>query len=230
MKTIHLLKKLEQYPLFTENDVIKLIKKSPAYTRTLLYRLHRNAYIYRIERGKYTVHADALIFASYLATPSYISLSTALRYYNMIQQQPYSIFVMSPVPRKKVMFRGIPILFITIKSSTLFGYKKERYNDFDIFMADPEKVLIDSLRYKLPLSDIVQALDTPEIDFGRLSDYAYRLGNTSLIKRLGYVLEKKKGLSYGLAAQDHNYIPLDYLGKKKGKKDKKWKLIINTEL
>ena len=36
MKTIQLLKRLEAYPLFTQNDVSKLVNKSPKYVKTLL--------------------------------------------------------------------------------------------------------------------------------------------------------------------------------------------------
>ena len=105
MKTINLLKKLETYPLFTENDAAKIVNKSAKYIRTLLYRLHKQGLINRIEKGKYTLYHDAMIFASYLATPSYLGLWTALRHYNMIQQQPLGIFIVSSIPKKKHKIR-----------------------------------------------------------------------------------------------------------------------------
>jgi len=228
VKTINLLKKLERYPLFTENDAAKIVNKSPKYIRTLLYRLHKLGLINRIERGKYTVHNDAMIFASYLATPSYLGLWTALRYYNMIQQQPFGIFVMSSIQKKSIKLHNTEIIFVYSKH--LFGYKKERYDDFDIFMSEREKALVDSLLFKIPLSYINQALDDEEMDFKKLSEYAIKTKNKSLIKRLGYMLETEKGSSFGLKAMDNNYVRLDYLGNKKGKKNRKWKLIINIKL
>lgn len=224
MKTIHLLKRLERFPLFTESDVAKIINKSPKYVRTLLYRLKKQSLIQRIERGKYTIHEDPLIFASHIAIPSYLSLWTALRYYSMTQQQPTSFFVLSPIKRKDI--KELNINFLSTKH--MFGYKKERYSDFDIFIADPEKTIIDSLLFKVPLEDIDIALDEGNIDFKKLSEYAKKTKNKSLMKRLGYLLEKKKNKSYGIKALDRNYVLLDYLGKKKGKKDKKWRLIINN--
>jgi len=225
VKTINLLKKLERYPLFTENDIAKIVNKSHKYIRTLLYRLHKQGLINRIEKGKYTLHHDAMIFASYLATPSYLGVWTALRYYNMIRQQPFSVFVVSCIPKKSIKFYNTNIIFIYTKR--LFGYKKERYNDFDIFISEREKALVDSLLFKIPLSYISQALDNGEIDFKKLSEYAIKTKNKSLIKRLGYMLESRKGSSFGLKAMDGNYVKLDYLGNSKGKKDTKWKLIIN---
>ncbi len=109
----------------------------------------------------------------------------------------------------------------------MFGYKKERYSDFDIFMAEPEKAIIDLLLFKVPIDDVKLALEKEDLDFNKLSEHAKKTKNKSLMKRLGYLLEQKKSSSYGLKALDNNYILLDYLGKKKGIKDKRWRLIIN---
>ena len=226
MKSIELLKRFEHYPLFTENDVAKIVNKSPKYVRTLLYRLHKQRYIKRIEKGKYTVHEDPLIFSSYIAVPSYHSIWTALRYYNMTQQQPFGIFVMTPMPKQAIKLDNTEIRFISTKH--MFGYKKERYNDFDIFVANREKAIVDSLLFKLPIQDIIQALEDTEINCQRLAEYAKKTGNKSLMKRLGYLLESTKGYSYGLRAFDNNYIRLDYLGKHKGKRETRWKLILNA--
>ncbi len=228
MRKISLLKRLEQYPLFTENDVAKIVNKGSAYVRKLLYRMCKEGLITRLEKGKYTVYADPLIFASYLSIPSYLSLWTAFRYYNMTQQQPYRIFVISSVPKKPLEIQNAEIIFK--KSKHMFGYKKERYADFDIFMAEPEKAIIDAFLFKIPISDIVKALDEYKFNFEKLSAYAKKTGNISLMKRLGYILEKKKRNSYGLGPKDSNYVLLDYLGVKKGKKNAKWKLIINCEI
>lgn len=228
MKTIQLLKRLEKYPLFTENDVSKIINKSSKYVRTYLYRMNIQGLIKRIEKGKYTLYDDAMIFASYITVPSYLSLWTALRYYNMTQQQPTDIFVMSKTSRKSIQYQSTKIIFINTKH--MFGYKKERYSDFDIFIAEREKAIIDSLLFRIPLNDVNEALNHEEINIHKLAKYAKQTKNKSLVKRLGYLLEHKKGNTFGLKAIDNNYVKLDYLSKNKGKKDKKWKLLVNAEL
>src|SRR3989338_4946809 len=130
MKTIHLLKILERYALFTENDASKIINKSPEYVKTLLYRLNKQNLIKRIEKGKYTLYDDPLIFSSQIVMPSYLSLWTAFRFYNMTQQQPFGLFVMCPISKKKLRFQNSDIMFF--KTKHMFGYRKERYGDFDI--------------------------------------------------------------------------------------------------
>lgn len=226
MALYELMKILERYPLFTQNDVAKLTNKGEKYIRTMLYRLAKKSRIKRVEKGKYTMHEDAMIFASHISKPSYLGLWTAFRYYNWTQQQPFSFFLLSPVSRKRIKFDNTEMIFI--KNKHMFGYKKERYGDFDIFISDKEKTIIDGLLFHLPIDDIKTGLDDEDLDFEKLAEYANRTKNHSLIKRLGYLLEKKKGNNYGLKSKDNNYITLNYLGKNKGKKDKKWKLILNT--
>jgi len=222
MNAILLLKQLDLFPIFTEKDVLKITKTTKKYARTLLSRLLKKGYIYRIERGKYSLYDDPLIFASHLAKPAYLSLWTALRYHNLTQQQPQNIFVMVKSPKRKITLPNTTINFIVTKH--IWSYKTERYRDFDIFMAEPEKAIIDCLLARLPIEYIIEAIElnpAPQ----KLAEYAKKTKNRSLIKRLGYLLEKYKQNSYGLKPLDYNYIPLDYTNKK-GKRDKKWRLIL----
>lgn len=222
MNTIKLLKHLDQYPVFTEKEVFTLIKTTKKYARTLLSRMQKKKYIYRIERGKYSLYDDPLIFSSHLTKTSYLSLWTALRYHNLTQQQPQNVFVMVKSPKRKIKLPNTAINFIVTKQ--LWGYKKERYRDFDIFMAEPEKAIIDSLLAHLPLEYIAEAVELHQAP-QKLAEYAQKTKNSSLIKRTGYLLEKYKKNTYGLKPLDYNYIHLDY-SKRRGKKDKKWRLIV----
>ncbi len=222
MNTIRLLKQLDLYPIFTEKEVLKITKTTKKYVRTLLSRLLKKGYIYRIERGKYSLYDDPLIFASHSAKPSYLSLWTALRYHNLTQQQPQNIFVMVKSAKRKITLPNATINFIVTKQ--FWGYKTERYRDFDIFVAEPEKAIIDGLLARLPIEYISEAIELNQ-NPQKLAEYAKKTKNRSLTKRLGYLLEKYKQNSYGLKPLDYNYVPLDYT-KRKGKKDKKWRLIL----
>ncbi len=222
MNTILLLKQLDLYPVFTEKDVLKITKTTKKYARTLLSRLQKKGYIHRIERGKYSLYDDPLVFSSHLAKPSYLSLWTALRYHNLTQQQPQNVFVMVKSAKRKITLTNAAIHFIVTQH--FWGYKTERYRDFDIFMAEPEKAIIDSLLAHLPAEYIIEAIELCQ-NPQKLARYAKKTKNSSLIKRLGYLLEKYKHDSYGLKPLDYNYVHLDYT-KRKGKKDKKWRLIV----
>jgi len=232
IEKIELLKDLGNYPLFTFNDFVRIMGVSIEYARTMLYRMKKEGLVFYIERGKYTIHDDPLIFASYISVPSYISFWTALRFYNLTEQLPIEIMLAVPEYRKPIKFMDIPITFTKI--SEFWGYKKVRYGKFDIFMAEKEKCIIDSLLVKkIPLDEIFNILQTGELNNKRLIEFAMKTKNKSVMKRLGYMIE-----SCGVDASrlqekinsDRNYILLDWNFPKKGKRNTKWKLIINRVL
>lgn len=230
MDKIKLLETLKTYPLFTFNDFIRITKKKKEYVRTLLYRLRKQGLIYKIEKEKYTLYDDPIIFASYIQIPSYISFWTALRFYNFTEQLPRTIMVASPKSRKEIIFLETKIKFIKIKN--FFGYKKERYRDFNIFIGEKEKVIIDCFLIKsVPLDEVIKAIESKELDKNKLIKYAIMVKNKSLIKRIGYLMENLGYECKKLEKHiDNNYIPLDSTFNLKGKRNKKWKIIVNRKI
>lgn len=230
MKKIEVIKILGRRPLFTINDFVRITTRKPEYSRTCLYRLKKERLVFQIERGKYTVFDDPMIFSSHIIIPSYISFWTAFRFYNFTEQLPVEIMVASPKSKRTIEFQKTRIRFF--KTKHVWGYKKQRYRDFDIFVAEKEKCIIDSLLLKnAPFDEIVKAIGTKEFEPEKLVEYAARTKNKSLMKRLGYVMENFGLETEELIAQlDNNYILLDWNGGKRGEKNKKWKVIVNKHL
>jgi predicted transcriptional regulator of viral defense system len=229
MKQIDILNLMRTRPLFSINDLSRVLRKKPEYVKLVAYRLEKKGMIKKIERGKYTVHDDPMIFSSHIIVPSYIGLWTAMRFHNLTEQQPKEIMVISPKPKNSVRFEGTTITFTKLKH--FWGYKKERYREFDIFMAEKEKTIIDGLlTKKIPLDEILNAVKSG-LDTTKLMDHTLRTGNSSLAKRIGYLLDHL-GMDPErlLSIIDNNYISLDPHYKKSGTKNDKWKLIINRRL
>lgn len=227
MNAIHLLKALESYPLFTINEFIRITRSSAKYARNHLYRLMKARLIFQIQNGKYTVHTDPMIYASYITIPSYISFWTAIRHYSLTEQLPNDIMVASARPKKQLISQGIKIKFYKLKE--MWGYKKERYAGVDIFIAEKEKAIVDAMLLKnMSFDETAKAISSKEIDANKLIEYSTKAGSKSAMKRIGWLLEH-----YGFNADalpgkiDNNYIALDWDMAKRGKKDKKWKIIIN---
>lgn len=228
MKKISLLKRLEQYPLFTLNDLAKITQKKPEYNRLLLHRLMKDNLIRRIEKSKYTTHEDPIIYASHIITPSYISLWTALRYYDITTQLPLVTTVMTAKNKRQI--RGDTETIEFAKTKHMWGYSKINYQGFEVFMADKEKTAIDGLlTMKLPMDEINNAVK--ECDTKKLAEYALKTKNRSVIKRIGYLMEHNNmNTSILFANVNENYIPLDGNLPKKGPKNKGWKIVVNTKL
>jgi predicted transcriptional regulator of viral defense system len=138
--------------------------------------------------------------------------------------------IASPKSKKTIDFQGTKIRFF--KTKHMWGYKKQRYMDFDILVAEKEKCIIDSLLIKnIIFDEIVKAIGTKEFDSKKLVEYAIKTKNKSLMKRIGYLMGK-----FGFETEelikhlDNNYILLDWNGIKKGERNKKWKIIVNRRL
>lgn len=237
MKKIKLIRELEEYPVFDLKTVQTIIKKSRNYTKLVLSRLKKEGLIFKILKNKYTTCKEAFVVASNITWPCYLSFWTALRYYNLTEQLPTAIFVITTrAGKKEIIFNKTRIIFAKVKPNYFFGFTKEKYNSFDIFMADPEKAIIDSVLFrKISFSEISSIFknNLNKINKKKFIGYLLRIKNKALIKRFGFLLDNfnldisDKVKDY---VCDYNYVPLDYAIEKKGKKNKKWKIIENVKL
>src|SRR3989344_7647316 len=193
MNTISLLKELRGYAVFDNSIVSAIVGKTTPYVNLILYRLKNRKYIIELERDLYTVQDDPLVIASQSVWPCYISFWTALRHHNLTEQLPQSIYVITTRQKKnKINFQGKEIKFIVVKPAFFFGYKKERIGKFDIFIAEPEKAIIDSILFnKISTSEIFEILrnNKEDLDFDKLMHYALKINKNSLIKRIGYMCD-----------------------------------------
>jgi predicted transcriptional regulator of viral defense system len=234
MNTIQVLKRLATYPTFNVNTVANIIEKDSPYTRLYLNRLKQRKIVHQLQRNVYTVQDDPLVIASRISWPSYISLWAALRYHNLTEQLPHTITVITTQmkSRREISLPNTRFIFEHIRPVWFFGFTKITISDFEVFMAEPEKALIDALLLKrISVSEIYSILLThlKDLSTGRFIDYILKTQNHALAKRFGWMLcslgaqnaEKLKQLTYG------TIIPLDYSRPCKGKKDSRWGLIIN---
>ena len=237
MKQIDIIKNLEKYPVFDLKIVKEIIEKDSDYAKLVVHRLKKNKLIFEIEKNKYTTNKDPVVIASNIIWPSYISCWSAFRYYNITEQLPQIISVMTTRKRKKkeVSLYNTKIVFTKIKPKYFFGYRRERYQNFNIFIANKEKALIDSaLLKKVSFSEIcsIMKINIKSINIDLLVKYLLKIKNKTLIKRFGFLLDKSGIDKYNRFKKiiDFKYVPLDYAVPTEGKRDKKWRVIDNVGL
>lgn len=237
MKKLELIRELEKYPVLSLKTVKETIKKDSRYAKLVVYRLKKEKLIFEIEKNKYTLQKDPLVVASNITWPSYVSCWPALRYYNLTEQLPQVIFIITTRARKnrEINLDNSKIIFIKTKPKYFFGYKKERYGNFNIFIADKEKALIDSALFrKISFSEISEIVknNRDELNENIIINYLIKIKNKALIKRFGFLLDKIGADNYDKLGKfiDFKYIPLEYAIKAKGGKNKKWKIIENVKL
>jgi predicted transcriptional regulator of viral defense system len=236
MKKLELLRELAKVPVFSNKTVRDLTGKSGQYTRLVVHRMKREKLIREIERNKYTLHEDPLLIASSITWPSYISCWAALSHHHLTEQLPTAIHVVTTRSRKRreIEFGHARIVFIKTTPSRFFGFEKIQMGGLEVFMAEPEKALIDSaLFHRASFSEISEMVEKnlESIDAEKLLDYLIRVGDGATARRFGYLLEhlgiesrKKLGKFVG-----KSYTVLDYALPAGGRRDERWMVIDNVD-
>lgn len=110
----------------------------------ILQRLEKSQILKRVEKGKYIFsfreHSDYEL-ANFLLNPSYISLESALSFYGILPQFPYTITSITPLKTKKMIYTNKEFEFVHIEKKYFLGFiKKDNF-----LIATPEKALLDEL-------------------------------------------------------------------------------------
>ncbi|MGD9081677.1 MAG: hypothetical protein PVG96_20195 [Desulfobacterales bacterium] len=153
----------------------------------VLVRIKRNMYVRR-EVWNTAGRDEKFMIANLGQTPSYISLMTALDYYEITTQLQRDFFESIAVKRtKEIQIDDSLFRYSKITSALYFGFEKEK----DFFIATPEKALLDAFylisygRYALDISAVdAEKLDGEEIK--RLSK-EFPLKTQNMLKAHGYL-------------------------------------------
>jgi predicted transcriptional regulator of viral defense system len=223
------------YPTFNVNIVASIIGKDTTYAKVYLNRLKNRGVVRQLQRNVYTVQSDPLIIASRIVWPSYISLWAALRYHNLTEQIPNNVSVVTTRAKscRNIHLTNTMIVFERVRPDWFFGFSKIKINDFEIFMAEPEKALIDAVLLKrISVTEIYSILkgDLKHLSSEKIIDYVLRMQNKALAKRFGWMLSSL-GCKNAKKLERITYktiIPFDYSRPVYGREDKKWGVIVNA--
>jgi len=237
MKSTELLEHFRGEPTFTIKQFNAVNGGSPGYSRLYIHRLKNAGKIHEVRSGIYTTVGDPFIISSRIVWPSYISFWSALRYHNLTEQLPHAIWIITTKYQRKSSTRILNTdLYITVtKPQWFFGYEKIAKDGYEVFIANPEKAIIDSLLFsKISISEIFQIISNNKkaLRWSKLIKYALQTGNGALIKRVGYLLDVL-GHDYIRISRNHIYGPITPLQPglhAKGNLNRKWKLLVNVRL
>lgn len=224
--------------VFSAAEAKSVLQLSTNSTKQILFSLRKKGWIKKVARGFYELSVegiegseDAVSIASQLVWPSYLSLWSALNFYGFTEQVPQTLFFVTTSRGRKIKISGVECRFYHISNNRFFGYEKSGR----ISIAEKEKAVIDSLYFlsEIPFDEIEKAFEQGKsLDKERLIDYALKMKSKSLIKRLGFLMEKNKLFPLGakknlLKKIGRGYSLLDPASVKNEKYNKEWKLIIN---
>ena len=153
----------------------------------LLLRLKKNIYVRR-DVWNVANKEDKFRLANLGQSPSYISLMTALDYYEITTQVQQDFFESVAVRRtKEIQVNGSVFRYSKINERLFFEFKKEN----GIFIANPEKALLDAFylmsygRYTIDIS----ALDADKLDRKIIKQLSreFPLKTQNMLNKHGYL-------------------------------------------
>jgi len=181
---------------FGFQDISNALGITHASARIAAHRYVKNGVVIRIKPNIFVLAEKWNNFrveekfqtANLLQVPSYISLTTALEYYEITTQIQRNYIECVSIRRSfSKIINGLTVRFSKVSESLYFGFEKNN----NVYIAQPEKALIDSVyltslgRYSLD----VAAINENRLDQKILTKMveAYPLRTKNLMRNYGFV-------------------------------------------
>ena len=229
---------------FSFEDAARTSTLTHQSLKVLLSRMETEGLVERIEKGKYLIiplgarkgeyTVNEYIIGSQLIQPAVIAYWSALNYHGFTEQIPGTVFIQTTSRKKQQNpeIFGIKYRIVRVVSKKLFGVENAWIGDVAVKITDPEKTVVDCLdkpQYCGGIAEAAKALNK-DLDPDKLKRYAADIGNSAVIKRLGYLCDKL-GTRIDIKPEhlSRNYPLLDPSMHGKGRLNRKWKLIENID-
>jgi len=200
MKYIELRENLKDFIIFTSQDIKKI---EPNFDLRRLYEWQQKNYIKKVKRGYYIfsdlkINEKTLYFiANKIYKPSYISLESALSYYNLIPESVYTIISASSGKTNNFSNNIGQFSYRQLKSVLMFGEELIKYKNQNIKMASSEKALLDYFYLNPHLkneNDFYEMRFNKEtfqekVNIEKLNNYLKYFKNKNLEKRIKKLLK-----------------------------------------
>jgi len=201
MKYVRLRQLFNDFTVFSLNDIRQV---EPGFHRRRLNEWQSKGYIKKIIKEYYffaekSIHERVLFeIANRIYKPSYVSLETALSYYQLI---PESVFGTTSISTKQT-YNFLTVLgdfrYRTVKPDFFWGYEIIPYEQSVYKIAEPEKALLDYLylNWNLRSNTDFESLRFNEdvffqrIDLDKLKVYSHKFAQKTLIVRLNRFLQQ----------------------------------------
>jgi predicted transcriptional regulator of viral defense system len=237
---------------FMHSDVERITGLSSASARSLIRHAVDRGVVSRLEPGLFVLVPPELGRATEFAGNPYvvarlltageeyfISHASAMELHRMVTQPQFVIFTSTTKRLRNRNIHGAEFRFVLVRREDVFGLTTQWISKQDsVRVSDIERTVIDGLHLPAYCGGITEVakglwLRRNDVNPERLIEYALRLGNGAVVRRLGYLLEL-----YGLAAPEElqrichslsaTYAVLDPMLPAEGTYVSGWRLRVNV--
>ena len=238
---------------FTVRDAAAALNMSASRTGRFLAYLTSRGWLARVRRGLYTAvpleaadpaawTADPWVVAAEVFAPCYVGGWSACEHWGLTDQLFRDVVVISTrwLRDRTPSIQSTTYRVKVIKPERMFGTRGVWRGGVRVDVSDPARTVLDVLddpglgggiRH---VGDVAREWFEGELrDDGRLLEYAARLGNRSVYKRLGFLIERLELpagdiLEEAERRMSRGVIRLDPSGPKGGRRVPRWNLIANV--
>jgi predicted transcriptional regulator of viral defense system len=194
--------------VFSIEEAQKVAGKGYSATFHELRRLTKAGWLVKLNAGKYAIvpssagqealpEANRLVIAREMvgSAPYFVSHDSAFEIHNMLTRPVTSVIITTPRRLLARTILKVPYRFVAARSKEMWGYSLSWVAPAEqVQVSDPERTILDGLaRPELcgGVSEVATGLRIwkDDLDWEKLVDYARRLGNQAVAKRLGYLIE-----------------------------------------
>ncbi|MCK4579857.1 MAG: type IV toxin-antitoxin system AbiEi family antitoxin domain-containing protein [Dehalococcoidia bacterium] len=240
---------------FTPREAANLLGLDIARAQRFLAYLTAAGWLTRIRRGLYATvpldvaepiswREDPWIVAAKVFSPFYIGGWSACEHWGLTDQIFKETVVISgkTIRRRRIEIQGVPFYIRGVDRDKIFGTDTVWRGQTRVFVSDPTRTIVDVLddpgigggiRH---VADVLEAyLSHERRNDSLFVEYAHKLGNRTVFKRLGYLLEARKANDVALIKACHEAISsgislLDPSAPRKGRFVRRWNLCVNIAL
>lgn len=237
--------------IFGLKDIVDELGCSYAYAKDMARNLGKKKWVVNLRRGaylivpleagvegKYTEHE--FVVGSHLVEPYYVAYWSALNFYNLTEQTPFTVFVATTKRAKGRTILDVRYSFVTLNKKKFFGFSPIAIGSDRVNVSDKEKTLADALdhpEYCGGMLEVAKCIWNAKDDasFEKVVSYAKKMGNSAIIKRLGFLVEALEiGLEENTLQDMRKHLapgmsPLDPTVRRKGSYSTRWNLLVNIE-
>jgi len=170
--------------VFSTVELANLVSKRSVVASVYSNRLVRKGLAKKLVSGKISFDVDDFVVASQLLEPCYITGLSALNFLGLVKQVSARIECVST--KRSIRYDKLGIVYHRIPSALFFGFKKQRRSLSYVFVAEPEKAIIDGIYLNVLSEGLIEDLSSV-LDKSKLLDYASRFHGRGSKKILGAV-------------------------------------------
>jgi predicted transcriptional regulator of viral defense system len=192
------------------SEAAEILGIPPSDAAKMLARWTSKGWLSRVKRGLYipvplesrtsdVPLEDAWIIAERLYSPCYIGGWSAAEYWDLTEQIFRTVLVITArKPRdRNPTFKGTSFRVRTVSEEAMFGLKPVWRKEVKVWVSDPPRTIADILSDPKLGGGIRSTVDifrnylkSESKNMNLLIEYASRLGNGAVFKRLGFLLER----------------------------------------